>query len=206
MNMYKIVLDSNAIADSVAGVDLPDVNNSVSSLTSRTTALEKQIFAQIEWSSTQPVFGGVQTFPTNSEINFPWNRLVYSSSATLDVALEKKVIKLKQAGVYMLTGAWTHKADANFRLCQTRFRVNNVLQNTEISSGKTTELTGELAASPIELTAESQVFNFVTNISSAQTSAIGDGYAWVTMGLICSFAGQLTPLPNYNFMTVTKIT
>jgi len=83
MHMYKIVLDNDAIADSVAGVDLTDVtnsittlNNSVSSLTSRATALEKQMFAQIEWSSTQPVFGGVQNFPTNSEFEFPWNRLV----------------------------------------------------------------------------------------------------------------------------------
>jgi len=123
----------------------------------------------------------------------------------LDVALEIIGIKLKQPGVYMLTGAWTHKADANFRLCQTRFRVNNVLQNTEISSGKTTELTAELAASPVELTAASQVFNFVTNISNAQISANGDGYAWVTVILLCSFTGQLTGLPNYNCMTVTKI-
>jgi len=50
MNMYKIVLDNHAIADSVAGVDLTDVTNSITSLTSRTTALEKQISVQIEWS------------------------------------------------------------------------------------------------------------------------------------------------------------
>jgi hypothetical protein len=157
-------------------------------------------FAEFRWLSSDD-FNVPSTW-----VDLPLTQI--SLTTTYDVKLEFGYIKMKRAGIYQVTGAWTRKMNNVIASYFTGFSLNDSDPSAHtqvINYNPPYTLSGSTGT--VAVPGQSNNFTFIVNITDADINANDDSHAWLKIKIKC---GEPTVFPLYrsdlvNWVAITKV-